>query len=187
MTRSAYKPAAGRFLISEPFMGDQNFQRTVVLLVEHSREGSLGFVINRQLDLTLDQLIEGLPAFQAPIFMGGPVEQNTLHYVHRLGTSFPGSHEIVNDVFWGGDFEQVKNQIQLNLLSEDDILFFVGYSGWGPGQLEEELDQKSWIVAPENPLFIFQQNYDDLWREILQSMGFKYQIIANYPIDPRLN
>ncbi len=187
MTRSAYKPAIGRFLISEPFMSDQNFQRSVVLLVEHSQEGSLGFVISRQLDLTLDQLIEGLPNFQAPVFMGGPVEQNTLHYVHRLGTTFPNSHEVSRGVFWGGDFEKVKEHIQLNLISAEDILFFVGYSGWGPGQLNNELEQKSWIVAPENSKFIFQNNYDNLWKQVLQSMGPKYQIISNYPLDPRLN
>jgi len=187
MTRSSYKPKAGRFLISEPFMSDQNFQRTVVFLVEHGKEGSLGFVINRRLDLTVDQLIEGIPAFNAPVFMGGPVEQNTLHYVHRLGDVFTDGHEIFEGVFWGGDFEQVKEKIRLKLIKKTDVLFFVGYSGWGPGQLEYELDQKSWIVAPKNVNFIFQNDYADLWRQVLQSMGPKYHIISNYPIDPRLN
>ena len=187
MTSSSYPPSSGRFLISEPFMTDKNFQRSVVLLVEHSEEGSLGFVLNRQLDIGLNNLIEELPYFDAPVFMGGPVEQNTLHYIHRLGDEIPNSQKIGMDLFWGGEFNWVKNQIQNELLSPLDILFFVGYSGWGPGQLLKEIEDKAWIVAPEQESFVFQKDYTDLWRQILQSMGPKYQIISNYPIDPRLN
>ena len=187
MTRSSFLPDAGHFLISEPFMTDQNFQRTVVLLVEHGGEGSLGFVLNRRLDIGLSNLIEELPMFDAPVFMGGPVEQNTLHYVHRLGEKLPNSQQIGPGLFWGGEFEWVKDQILQGLLSPSDILFFVGYSGWGPGQLLKEIEDKAWIVAPENAGFVFQKDYSDLWRQVLKSMGPKYQIISNYPIDPRLN
>jgi len=185
MTRSAFSPAAGRFLISEPFMTDQNFQRSVVLLVEHTREGSLGFVINRKLDVSLSGIIEELPEFGAPVFMGGPVEQNTLHYIHRLGEEIPNSQRVTEEIYWGGDFEWIKDQIHANLVSPTDILLFIGYSGWGPGQLMHEIDLKSWIVAPENQAFVFQD--DHVWRQVLHSMGPKYQIISNYPTDPRLN
>lgn len=187
MFSSTFKPAAGRFLISEPFMEDANFQRTVVLLVEHGEAGSLGFVLNRQLDLSISQLVEGLPEFEAPVFMGGPVEQNTLHFVHRLGNQLPGSQEIHEGVFWGGDFETLKEKLSLQLISREDILFFIGYSGWSSGQLERELEMKSWIVAPEAPHFIFRKDYSDMWRDVLKSMGKKYAIISNYPTDPRLN
>ncbi len=187
MITSSYKPLAGRFLISEPFMHDLNFKRSVVLLVEHGEEGSLGFVMNKQLEITLNEVVSDLPSLVSPVFMGGPVGQSTLHYVHRLGEAIPGSREVYEDVFWGGSFDELKEQILLGKVSSDDILFFIGYSGWNPGQLEGELNRKSWIVAPEDPRFIFRNTYKDMWREVLQSLGAKYRIISNYPVDPRLN
>ncbi len=187
MITSSYKPAAGRFLISEPFMYDQNFQRTVVLLVEHGPTGSLGFVMNRQLEVSIQEIIEDFPTVECPVFMGGPVEQSTLHYVHRLGDELPHSRKVTAEIYWGGSFEVLKEKLEKGEVDKHDILFFVGYSGWAPGQLEQELERKSWIVAPEDPTFIFRNDYQDLWRTVLQSMGTKYKVIANYPVDPRLN
>ncbi|MEL7531556.1 MAG: YqgE/AlgH family protein [Bacteroidota bacterium] len=187
MLTSAFKPAAGRFLISEPFMYDQNFQRTVVLLVEHGETGSLGFVMNRMVEVGIDEIVDDFSLVDASVFMGGPVEQSTLHYVHRLGDMLPHSREVMDGLYWGGSFETLKSKIHSGLISEEDILFFVGYSGWAPGQLEQELERKSWIVAPDNLEFVFRKDYTDLWRLILQSMGTKYKVIANYPVDPRLN
>ncbi len=178
---------AGRFLISEPFMYDENFKRTVVLLVEHGDKGSLGFVLNRQLQVNVDQIVEDFPLCESSVFMGGPVEQGTLHYVHRLGKKIPDSREVSGGIYWGGSFESLQNLVEKGDIIESDILFFVGYSGWAPGQLEEELDRKSWIVAPEDPNLIFQADYKDMWRQVLKSMGTKYQVISNYPVDPRLN
>ncbi len=186
MITSAYKPAAGRFLVSEPFMMDRNFQRTVVLLVEHNEEGSLGFILNRQIEQGLHELVEGFPQSQAQVFLGGPVEQNTLHYVHK-DESLEGSRLVTEGVFWSGDFRQVQEKLLLGNLNVADILFFVGYAGWGPGQLEGEILEKSWIVAPENPAFIFNPNNEKLWKEVLRSMGKKFQVISNYPTDPSLN
>ena len=187
MLTSSFKPTAGRFLISEPFMHDSNFQRSVVLLVEHSDRGSLGFVMNRQLKVRIDEVVDEMPRIDAPVFIGGPVEQSTLHYVHRLGDELAGSRIVYDDVYWGGDFEELKEMIQLRQVDSSDILFFVGYSGWGPDQLQTELERKSWIVAPENAQFVFQDSYRDMWRQVLKSMGDKYQVISNYPVDPRLN
>lgn len=187
MITSAYRPAPGRFLISEPFMADDNFQRTVIFLVEHGEEGSLGFVLNRQLGVQLSEIIEGFPYTEAPVFTGGPVEQNTLHYVHRLGDVLEGSREIFDGVYWGGRFDDLKTYASEGNPLEQDVLFFVGYSGWGPDQLEGELERKSWIVAPQNEDFVFRNDYFDLWRDLLKNMGDKYHIIANYPVDPRLN
>lgn len=187
MITSSYKPMAGRFLISEPFMLDMNFRRSVVLLVEHGDKGSLGFVLNRKLDVTINDVVSDFPVIHSPVFMGGPVEQSTLHYVHRLGELIPGSREVYNGVYWGGSFQDLKELILLEKVDASDLLFFVGYSGWSPGQLDEELDRKSWIIAPEDPNFIFRETYDDMWRDVLQSLGDKYRIISNYPIDPRMN
>lgn len=187
MITSSYRPTAGRFLISEPFMNDSNFRRTVVLLVEHGDQGSLGFVLNKQLSVGINEVISELPDNNSPVFIGGPVEQGTLHYVHRLGDVISGSREVYEGVFWGGNFEDLKRLMDKGLVRSSDVLFFVGYSGWSPGQLDDELDRKSWIIAPENPNFVFRENYGDMWRDILKSLGSKYQIISNYPVDPRLN
>lgn len=168
-------------------MYDQNFQRSVVLLVEHGDTGSLGFVLNRQLEVSIEEIVEDFPSVDSPVFMGGPVEQTTLHYVHRLGDRLPNSRHVTDEVYWGGSFEHLQTMLDSGEVSKQDILFFVGYSGWAPGQLEQELERKSWIVAPEDPSFIFRTDYQDLWRTVLQSMGTKYKVIANYPVDPRLN
>ncbi|MDX2284319.1 MAG: YqgE/AlgH family protein [Bacteroidia bacterium] len=186
MITSAYRPAKGRFLISEPFMADENFQRTVVLLVEHGKEGSLGFILNRRLKLRIGELIDDMEALDVPVFSGGPVEGHTLYYVHRLG-HLPGSQQVHDGLYWGGDFDTLKHMAQGGQVHPDEIRFFVGYSGWAPGQLQSELKRKSWIVAPENTGFVFADDVQGIWQQMLRSLGDKYRIIANYPADPRLN
>jgi putative transcriptional regulator len=187
MLTSSYLPAAGRFLISEPFMYDPNFKRTVVLLAEHGKDGTVGFVLNRRLTLTINEIVEGVPFHEAPVFMGGPVEQNTLHYIHRLGNVLKGSQQIGENLYWGGQFETLVQMIGAGEIPAGDLIFFVGYSGWSAGQLDTELDRKSWIVAPENSGFVFQEDHEDLWRQILRTMGTKYEVLSNYPEDPRFN
>jgi putative transcriptional regulator len=127
-----------------------------------------------------------MPPFESPIYLGGPVEQNTLHFIHQLD-SIPGAKEVIPGLFWSGDFDLIKEKIGNKELTEEEVLFFVGYSGWGPGQLQEELDRKSWIIAPENPDFVFTQDQENLWQDLLRSMGSRYKVISNYPVDPRLN
>lgn len=168
-------------------MEDDNFQRSVILLVEHGPQGSMGFILNRQLKYVLADIIEDLPGQHTPVFLGGPVDPNSLHYVHRLGHLIPESREVMDGLYWGGDFDTVRKLIVSKSVQEEDILFFVGYSGWGPGQLQNELRRKSWIIAPENTEFVFQEDHQHLWQSLLRSMGTKYQIISNYPTDPMLN
>ncbi|RMG70201.1 MAG: YqgE/AlgH family protein [Bacteroidetes bacterium] len=186
MVTSSYLPQAGRFLISEPFMQDENFQRTVVLLVEHGEQGSLGFVLNRRLQVRIGEVVEDLLGADLPVFLGGPVEPNTLHFVHTFG-ELPGARPVYEGLFWGGDFESLKQLARAGHLQEENILFFIGYSGWSPGQLDGELKRKSWIIAPENMDFVFEYDPPKLWRDLLQSLGEKYRILSNYPQDPRLN
>jgi putative transcriptional regulator len=186
MISSPYSPAAGRFLVSEPFMEDQNFQRTVVLLTEHTPQGSLGFVLNRRLQVKVPDVMPSLHPLEAPVFLGGPVEQTTLHYVHRL-EQVPGANLICDGVYWSGSFEALQDLAQQGQIDPADVIFFVGYSGWGAGQLEAEMARKAWIVAPATKEFIFQPEQDDLWRQALQTLGGKYKVLSNYPTDPKLN
>lgn len=180
-------PRAGAILLSEPFLADDNFKRTVVLLCEHNEEGTFGFVINRPLEVMAAEAIQDFPAFQAPLFLGGPVENNTLHYLHRLGDKIPESRQVLDGLWWGGSYEVLRILMESGELSTDDIRLLVGYSGWSPGQLEEELKENSWIVVPGKAEYIFNADVENSWKEILKNMGGQYQIMSNFPDSPLLN
>ena len=182
------EPQKGDLLISEPFLSDPNFVRTVILLCEHNEEGSFGFVLNKQASLNLSQLIEGADNREDPVYIGGPVQQNALQFIHRRETLIDGGLEIVDGLHWGGNFEQMLSILESDLISESDIKFFVGYSGWSAGQLKDELELNSWIIYRGVSIEkIFHTNVDSLWKEVLNMMGGKYKIISNFPTDPRLN
>jgi len=180
-------PSKGALLIAKPFLGDPNFERGVILLCEHNDQGSFGFVLNQVTDLFLGDVLEDTIYQDVPLHLGGPVEKNTLHFIHRRPDLISGGAEIMPDVFWGGDFEQVRTLLNINTLSVDDVRFFIGYSGWSGGQLENEIVQDSWIITQTKSEFLFTTPPADFWREILKNMGGEYRSIAHYPTDPRLN
>ena len=175
-------------MVSEPFLPDPNFERTVILVCEHNDQGSFGFVLNKPSLLKLQDVMDDIDGFDALIYIGGPVQQDTLHFLHRIGDRLEGGEPINNEVQWGGNFEQLKILIQEGQVDEKDIVFFLGYSGWEEGQLMGEINEKSWIVHKSaKPDQVFDKNPNSLWRDVLKEMGGKYKMISNYPIDPRLN
>jgi putative transcriptional regulator len=180
-------PEKGRLLISEPFLPDPNFERTVVLLCEHNDEGSFGFVLNKPSILKITEVLEDVLSLDSIVYVGGPVQQDTLHFIHR-NASVANAIEIGPNVHWGGDFETLVTMVDTAQIPANDIRFFLGYSGWGPGQLDAELEQDSWIVCD----FISEQLLFDtepavMWRKALESMGGRFSVYSNYPTDPRLN
>jgi len=180
------KPSQGRLLIAEPFLGDPNFERSVILLCVHNEQGTLGFVLNQPVEANLaDIWKEAYVDF--PVFLGGPVEKNTLHFIHRLGDKIEGAEDIGNGLFWGGDYEQVRTLLNLGKVSENDIRFFAGYSGWASGQLANEIKHNSWILSETDASFIFDTPSKEFWRSVLKRMGGENKAKANYPIDPRMN
>jgi putative transcriptional regulator len=181
-------PEKGDLLISEPFLPDPNFERTVIYLCEHNNEGSFGFVLNKVSLLRFDDVIQSVENIKVPLYIGGPVQQDTLHFLHRSPKLVENTLEVCNGIFWSGDTEKMINDMEMGLLEEKDFKFFLGYSGWGTGQLEAEIKEKSWIIykkAESDQIFDIQP--DILWRHVLKSMGGEYKIISNYPTDPRLN
>ncbi len=183
------EPSRGDLLISEPYLPDPNFERTVVLICEHDENGTFGYVINKKAQVKLadvmDEVDEG---FQADLFIGGPVQKDSLHFVHKTKGLCSTEVEIGRDVFWAGAFEEILSKINTRSVEPEELKFFLGYSGWSPGQLLEELEQKSWIVYKGlDPKWIFSTPTEILWQEVLKKMGGKYKAIAGYPIDPRLN
>lgn len=180
-------PEKGSLLISEPFLPDPNFERTVVLLCEHNDDGSFGFVLNKPSQVTVSEIMDDLESVHAPVYIGGPVEQNTLHFVHRT-PNLEGGTEIADGIIWGGNFEQLIILSQEGRINDDDFRFFAGYSGWSEGQLQKELEADSWIVTPPaSAELIFQSDVNTLWKTVLKQLGGRFHVYSNYPTDPRLN
>ena len=180
-------PERGKILISEPFLPDTFFNRTIVYLTDHSDEGSVGFIINKRLDIKVCDAIEGFDSWQDYLSMGGPVGPDTLHYIHTLGEHIPNSVHIDKNIFWGGDIETLKTLISLKRISETQIRFFLGYSGWSPGQLERELKENSWVIARIRPDMIMTRRGNDTWKQVLRSLKSKYRLWADFPESPDMN
>ena len=185
---SRLEPSAGKLLISEPFLNDPNFTRSVVLLTEHGEGGTIGFVINHPTQLRVDDLIPdiGSPDFQ--VYAGGPVATDTIHFIHRSPDKITDGIEIGKGIFWGGDFEILKSQIGQGMLGPMDVKFFIGYSGWGEEQLQGEMKENTWIVSDQyDSDMVFSQDEDKLWKEVIIHLGPKYAHISNFPKNPNLN
>ena len=181
----------GTLLISKPFLGDPNFERSVVLLCrDEPADGSFGLVLNRLTSLVLDDVLdlppEATAAAMVPIYVGGPVEPNTLHYLHRRA-DLPGAIDLGQGVYWGGDFETLLRLLGSGAVEASDVRLFAGYSGWSAGQLAGEMRGQSWIRHPASAGKVFTLASDAFWREILREKGGKFKVLANYPVDPRLN
>lgn len=185
--KNQLKPEKGRLLISEPFLPDPNFERTVVLLCEHNDEGSFGFVINKPSVLKVNEVMEDMQKLEEIVFVGGPVQQDTLHFLHRHDT-LDNAVLIREGIYWGGDFESLITKLDTTQLKASDIRFYLGYSGWGPGQLEGELEEDSWIVCDYvTDELLFDTLPEDIWKKALDNMGGRFSVYSNYPVDPRLN
>jgi putative transcriptional regulator len=180
-------PKSGRILIAEPFMADGYFRRTVVLVVEHNEKGTIGFILNRPLDFQLHETLTDFPGFNSKTFFGGPVQRDHVFFIHTLGDQIEGSFPIGNGLWWLGDFDQVKRLIRLGEIGVNEIRFFIGYSGWEPGQIEKEMEEKSWYVSKTDLDFIFSYDADNMWTKALEKMGNNFAAISKFPENPSLN
>ncbi|NDE09045.1 MAG: YqgE/AlgH family protein [Chitinophagia bacterium] len=180
-------PATGILLIAEPFLKDPHFTRSVALICEHDQEGTVGFVLNKPFDETLDSLMSNFEGFPVPVFYGGPVQINTVHFLHQYPKLIPGGQQILKDIYWGGDFEIASQLIKNNEIDLAKIRFFIGYSGWSKGQLKDELKENTWTTAKATSNLIFHSSPDKIWKDSLRQLGGDYEMMINYPIDPQLN
>lgn len=182
----------GSLLISQPFLGDPNFERTVVLLCSHSQEeGSFGLVLNRPAQLQLGDVLElpggsVLPPAQLPLGIGGPVQPDTLHYLHQV-PDLPQAVDLGQHVYWGGNFAALLELLLAGRISPDSVRLYAGYSGWTAGQLAEEVRENVWIVHPNAAGKVFTLETDAFWQSILREKGGRFRVLSNYPTDPRLN
>jgi putative transcriptional regulator len=181
------KPGPGKILISEPFLFDYYFKRSVVLLAEHNTEGSFGVIINKPMALNFNEVVKDFPLFEAPVFLGGPVKTDSLFYLHTLGEAIDESIPVLEGLYWGGDLDRVKEMILLGQLNESNFRFFIGYSGWMPKQLENELKRDSWLVSELTTDQVMNTKTESLWQDALMELGEKYKHWKNFPSEPTLN
>lgn len=181
------KPLKGRLLIAEPsILNDNSFRRSIVLLTEHDDKSSIGFIVNKPLKFTVEDLVPEIDC-QFIVYQGGPVEQDNLYFVHKVPELIPNSIEVANGIYWGGSFTALKELLNNQTLDNNDIRFFLGYSGWEIDQLEEELKTNSWFVSENDYPNIFDADNENIWKNKLLQKGGKYKIWANAPSDIQLN
>ncbi len=171
----------GSVLLAEPFSLDANFKRSAVVLTEHHDDGTVGFIINKPLDVHVDELISDFPEFRARVHFGGPVATDSIHYLHNVGDLLDDSIKVRPGIYWGGDFEKLKFLIDSKLISPKNIRFYVGYAGWSSGQLEGELSYGSWVIADMYANYLFKSKADELWNVIMANKGNTFSVIAQVP------
>ena len=180
------QPAEGRILVSDPSLSDFYFSRSVILLTEHNEKGSVGFVLNKPVHASLSELLDGFPPFHARISVGGPVSPNSVHYIHTLGELVSGSKHLFEDIFWGGDFDELKILIRDGRVQPNQVKFFFGYSGWTGDQLMSEMSTDSWVVTTLDSATVMEPGHD-LWKTVVEGLGEDFRVWLNYPENPNMN
>ena len=182
-------PRQGSLLIAAPFLRDYQFSRTVILMVEHNEEGSMGIILNKNFNnlMTLNEVVPELASLPPiPLYKGGPVGRDTLFYLHTL-SYLKDALPLGNGLYLNGDFNQMQQYILSGAPTQGVARFFMGYAGWQKGQLKQEMMQNTWIVNNESQVDLLNMYLRDLWQEALCDMGGKYMIWSRYPKYPFMN
>lgn len=183
-------PAKGSLLIAEPFLRESYFRRSAICLIDNSSlYPSMGIVLNNKMRIYLSDIIEDMDTNEKiPLFCGGPVGSDRLYFLHTLGSIIPDSIEIVPGLYINGDFEIVKSYILAGMEIEGNIRFFIGYSGWDKGQLEEELKKHVWAVTDiKDTKDLLQGGGNEYWKRMVRKMGPEYKRWLSCPQQPSLN
>lgn len=175
----------GNILIARPALFDYTFNRSVVLITEHNEHGSIGFILNKPLYQPVNLFVSELDS-ELDVYEGGPVETNNLYYLHKRPDLIANSEGITDELFWSGDYEDVRKAINEGLISQDEIRFYLGYSGWGENQLQSEVEENAWIIV-DDQLDIFKEWNNNLWQQQLRNLGGENLIWLNTPADPTMN
>lgn len=187
MKQKFEQPSSGKLLISEPFQSDFYFGRAVVLLAEHDENGSYGVIINKPVEVKINELFKDFPTFNAPVYLGGPVRNDSIFYLHTLGNIIPDCIKVMDGLYWGGNFDILKDLIEMKEVTEEQIKFYIGYTGWSANQLEIELKKNYWVVSNSKLEQVMSLKSEKLWKESLKHLGNEYAMWLNFPTDPSLN
>lgn len=181
-------PKQGDILISEPLMNNFHFGRSVVLLVDHSEaDGTFGVIVNKQLDVSVNQLVDDFPDFDAPIYLGGPVAEDQIFFMHTLGNLIPDACKIMEGLYWGGDNKTLDTLIATGIANEDNVRFFLGYSGWESGQLVGELVRNSWLVSHVSTDRLLTTTPSKMWETYVNKLGKDYEMWNRFPMNAEDN
>ena len=181
------KAKKGRLLISEPSLNDNVFFKSVILLTHHNDEESIGLILNHPTKINLNEILNNIPLSDLPIYIGGPVEKQSLHFIHTLGSIIPNSKQIIDGIYFGGDFDAVIQLMNDKRITKNEIRFFVGYSGWEAEQLNNEIRDDAWIVQTAKNELCMNYSTPKLWSDIIKTKKMEHAIWANMPKDPSLN
>lgn len=174
-------------LLSEPLLDDFFFGRSVVLLAEHNTDGSFGIIVNKPTKFKLGEVIQDAAELKMPVYMGGPVNPDSLFFIHTRPDLLGDSVKISEGLYWGGPFDEARKLLNMGIITENMIRFFIGYSGWSPEQLEQELERESWVVAKTAPEEVMNTPADSFWKNKIKSLGRAYELWLNFPTNPELN
>lgn len=179
---NSYEPKQGNILISEPLMNDFHFGRSVILLIDHAEtEGTLGIIINKTLNAEVGEIVDEFAGFETPVYLGGPVADNQLFFVHTLGELIPDSCPIIPGLYWGGDRDTLKTLIQTGIANENNMRFYLGYAGWDSGQLVSELVRNSWIIGDITVEQFLQTPSEQMWQNFVDQQGERYAMWKRFP------
>lgn len=177
----------GYLLLAEPFMMDDQFKRAVVLVCDRHIDGTVGFIMNKPMQPFVYEILEDFPNHECKLHFGGPVSHDTIHFLHNRGDIIENSMQVDKDLYWGGDYDQLKECFNNKLMTAKDIRFFVGYAGWSAGQLEEELSYHSWVISKMDPQRLFTLAQEDLWSQAMNDKGGTFQVISDISEFSNLN
>ena len=180
----------GRVLISNPFHDDNYFHKAIILLCEKNQNGAFGLVLNNYIKPKLSDFVKefyNVNCEKHKISIGGPVDNESIYYVHSRPDLIQNGVEISKNLFLGGEFESIIELIQKDEIATSEIKFFLGYSGWSEGQLESEMKKNSWFTANLSTKTIFTYSKKDIWKKTLEKMSEKHKIISNFPVKPEWN
>ena len=179
---NSLEPKQGNILISEPLMNDFHFGRSVVLLIDHEEtEGSFGIILNKKLDVNVNHIVDEFPDFEAPVFLGGPVADDQLFFIHTLGESIPDSYPIMDGLYWGGDHKTLDTLINTGIANENNVRFFLGYAGWEAGQLVDELVRNTWLISHITIDQYLNTAPEKMWSTFVGMLGKPYEMWNRFP------
>ncbi len=180
-------PKVGDLLLASPDFSEYDyFKHAVIFITEITEKGVVGFLLNKKTDFDLEQLVKEVADYK--ILEGGPVNHDTLYFLHNKPDLIPHSLFIKDNLYWDGDFNTVIHLLKNKEITSNNIRFFLGYSGWEPLQLTEELKHKNWILEKQvKPSIVLNSSPEKLWEQLLEAKGGKYKLWANLSKNPNKN
>ena len=178
----------GKILVSNfTLLNDLEFNKSVIIIVKDDDEATIGFILNKKSKYIISELNESCKGLDLPIYEGGPVAMDSLHFIHKNCKYFNDSIKINDDLYWGMNFKLAVELLKKDKINKNDIKFFLGYSGWEKNQLRGELDENSWLLSKNFKTKDILETSNVFWKKKINEFGEYYKIWSNSPDNPNLN